>query len=287
MPIAIAVAFLLALAGAAGLALREGRRRWRATTARMTESLRAGSLHVASASYSPAKLAALPAPVAAYLHQVLREGQRPIRRARIAWQGEFNLGQPGRDSWKPFTADQEYAVAAPGFVWDARIALLPGVPVLVRDALVAGTGWMCGRIAGLVTVVDRAGAQDLATAALQRYLGEAVWFPTALLPDEGVQWSWIDERRALATLVTDGLTASAEFHFGADGLVETVLVAQRLYDNGKEMPALHPWRARITGWCEYEGVLLPAGAVAEWLLPSGPHAYWRGGPVRVAYDFAP
>ncbi len=236
--------------------------------------------------YCEQELDGLPAPVARYLRLVLRDGQPTIRRVLIDWRGEFNMGQPGADHWKPFRAKQEYVVDPPGFVWDARIAMAPAIPVLVRDMFLAGRGSMRGKIAGWVTVVDAAQTPQLSTAALQRHLGEAIWFPTALLPSQGVRWEPIDDSRSRATLSAGGVTAAVEFHFGADGLVDAALVADRLFDNGKSPAVPRSWRARVLGWREFEGMKLPAQAVAEWLLDSGVHAYWRGAPVAVSCDFA-
>jgi hypothetical protein len=117
------------------------------------------------------------------------------------------MGQPGADNWKPLQALQDYVVDPPGFVWDARIAMAPALPVLVRDMFLAGQGSMRGKVVGWITVVDAAQTPALSTAALQRHLGEAIWFPTALLPRQGMCWESIDESRARATLSAGGVTA--------------------------------------------------------------------------------
>jgi hypothetical protein len=53
-----------------------------------------------------------------------------------------------------------------------------------------------------------------------RYLAEAVWLPTALLPVNGVRWSPIDENRALATLQgDDDVSVSLEFRFENNDVV--------------------------------------------------------------------
>lgn len=277
---------LVALGTALVLALWSGQRRWMRASSAFKARLGAAAQPTRIPVYSEQELDGLPAPVARYLRQVLREGQPMIRRARIEWRGEFNMGQPGADHWKPFEATQDYTVCPPGFVWDARIAMAPAIPVLVRDMFLEGRGSMRGKIAGWITVVDAAQTPQLSAAALQRHLGEAIWFPTALLPSQGVCWEPIDESRSRATLSTGGVTASVEFHFGANGLVDTALVADRLFDNGKSPPVPRPWRARVLGWREFAGMQLPAQAVAEWVLDSGAYAYWRGAPVAVYCDFA-
>ncbi len=282
----IALIAFITLCAVVALVLWAGRQRWHAATSEFKARLSATLKPVRVPVYSEQELDGLPAPVARYLRQVLRDGQPTVRRARIEWRGDFNMGHPGADNWKPFSATAHYVVDPPGFVWDARIAMAPVIPVLVRDMFLEGRGSMRGKMAGLITVVDAAQTLQLSTAALQRHLAEAIWFPTALLPSQGVRWEPIDESRSRATLSADGITASVEFHFGADGLVDATTVADRLFDNGKSPPVPRRWRARVLGWREFEGMKLPAQAVAEWVLDSGVYAYWRGMPLALSCDFA-
>lgn len=279
--IAVGVALLAMLAGLAALALTWGPSRWAVDSGRSRVLLRDAVVPADPKRFDAAELDGLPPPVARYLRLVLRDGQPLPQRVQIAWQGRFNLGSPGQDRWKPLAATQDYTVQPPGFVWDARITMFPGVPVLVRDGFVRGHGSMKGRVAGLVTVVDRGPSPAMDEAALTRHLGEAVWFPGALLPSQGVQWTPIDSNRARATLQAGGVRASAEFVFGTDGLPESVTVSDRLYDDGRHPPTRHPWRARLLRWADHEGVPVPEDAVAEWLLPDSVYAYWSGGPVSV------
>jgi hypothetical protein len=223
--------------------------------------------------------------VARFLRTVLRQGEPMPRHVRIDWAGEFNLGRPGADRWMPFTATQDFVPGAPGFVWDARIRVA-GIPVRVRDGFVDGEGSMLGQVLGLVTVVDRHGSEALAVAALQRYLGEAIWLPAALLPAAGVRWQAIDEQRARATICGGASSATLEFRFGADGRVESVYAEARTYDDGRNPPSQHPWQARVLRYGQLDGVTVPLEAVVEWLLPGGTHAYWRGRPLRIALDEA-
>ncbi|MCL4837067.1 MAG: hypothetical protein KJ058_03755 [Thermoanaerobaculia bacterium] len=236
--------------------------------------------------FRQAELDGLPDPVARFLGRVLADGQPIPAELKIAWHGVFNMGGPGKDGWKHFTARQLFVPGAPGFVWDARIAMARGVPVRVRDGFVGGRGTMHGAVLGLVTVVRSEGSPELATAALQRYLGEAVWFPFALLPRHGVRWSAIDEGSARATLCVGEISVSLEFRFGDDGLVASVYAPARIFDDGRNPPRPLPWQARNLVWGEVDGRLVPRDAVVEWLLPEGPWAYWRGGPLRIATDAA-
>jgi hypothetical protein len=273
-----------AMAALAAAVLSAGRRRWDAATAALRGRLLADAAPQAGV-FAAAALDGLPAPVARYLRAVLRDGQPMPRHVRIDWAGEFNMGRPGNDRWVPFTARQDFVPGAPGFVWDARMRAA-GIVVNVRDGLVDGEGSMLGRLLGLATVVDRRGGEAMAVAALQRFLGEAVWLPAALLPAAGVQWQAIDERRALATLIGGTARATLEFRFGTGGMVESVYAASRSYDDGRNPPSQHPWQARLLRYGQVDGATVPVEAVVEWLLATGAHAYWRGRPLRICVDDA-
>ena len=272
-------------AGFVFVALRTAARRWQLASDELVARLGARDPNP-TADYSEAELAGLPPPVARYFRHVLREGQRVITHARIRWAGEFNMGRPGKDNWCPFTAVQEYVPGAPGFVWNARIAMAPGMPVFVRDGFVDGHGLMRGAVWGLVSVAAAEGTPTLAAGALQRYLGEAGWFPTALLPRQGVSWTPIDDLRARATITGGNTTVSLEFRFDAEGRCLSVFAPDRFYDDGHGRPVARPWEARILQWGEHDGLAIPSEAVVEWHLPSGTFAYWRGRPVSVEYRYS-
>lgn len=228
----------------------------------------------------------LPAPVARYIAFALPPDARGIRTARIRWTGEFQM-RPG-GGWKPFDAEQHVTAWPPGFVWDARIRVMPIMPVRVRDGYVAGEGSMVGRVGGLATVVDQGGTPEMAAGALARWLGEAVWFPTALLPDagpgEGIRWEAVDDGTARATITDGGTTVSAEFHFSATGEI-TGMTTMRYRDvNGTGV--LTAFEGRYRNYARRDGVMIPMAAEVAWLLPEGRFPYWRGRPLEVVYERA-
>jgi hypothetical protein len=258
---------------------------WRRTTARRLDLLAdaTGSRgpHVAP-SVRDADLAALPAPVARYFALVFPEGQRRIAMARIRWEGEMRLGPDA--SWSPFDAEQHFTVAPPGFVWDAAVRMMPLVPVRGRNSYIAGQGKMLGRLGGVATVVSEGGTPEMAESALVRWLGEAAWFPAALLPGEGVTWEAVDDSTARATVTDGAVHVSGEFHFGSTGEM-TRMTAMRYRDVDGES-VLTPFEGRYGSFERREGVMIPTTAEVAWLLPEGRFAYWRGGPIEVSYDGA-
>jgi hypothetical protein len=56
---------------------------------------------------------------------------------RVQHRGTFNMGDTSGQG-KPFIADQRVITRRPGFDWDGRVAVMPGLAVRVHDACVAG-----------------------------------------------------------------------------------------------------------------------------------------------------
>ncbi len=226
----------------------------------------------------------LPAPVERYFAFAMPSQTMRVHTAHIRWTGEFQM-RPGA-GWSSFEAEQDFTTFPPGFVWDARIRMMPLVPVRVRDSYMAGQGTMLGRVGGVVTVVNQGGTTEIAASALARWLGEAVWFPTALLPhatrDEGVQWDAIDDSTARATIRDGASQVSADFHFAPTGEI-TSMTALRYRDvNGANV--LTPFEGRYREYAHINGIMITMFAEVAWLLPEGRFAYWRGHPAEVRYD---
>lgn len=78
--------------------------------------------------------------------------------------------------------------------------LFPGFPVRVHDAYVAGTGILTPSILGLFSMGDVSGTGEPARGELMRWFAECAWYPTALLPSQGIEWVAVDATSAQATM---------------------------------------------------------------------------------------
>jgi hypothetical protein len=226
------------------------------------------------------QLIGLPPPVARYFEFALTPNQRLVERARIRWAGDFSIGP---HEWRSFTATQHYAVHPPGFVWNASISMLPLVPVRVRDSYVIGEGSLLAAIGGFLRVANEGRTREMAEGELIRYLGEAVWFPTALLPSAGVTWRAIDDSSATATLTDGATTVSIDVHFAPSGEIVRVTAIRPREVNGTFVPT--PWLAHLTSYEPRSGMMIPMAGDVEWDLPSGGMPYWRARLTDVSYDF--
>lgn len=178
---------------------------------------------------------------------------------------------------------QHYSVDPPGFVWDARIDMVPVAGVRVRDSYLDGRAAMEGRVAGLIPVVSQEGSDELAAGALHRFLAEAAWLPTALLPRDGLWWTAVDDSTARVTLIDSGITVSLHVHFGSAG--EIVRVEAERYRDVDGKGVLTPFVGRFSEYAEIDGMRIPMAGEVEWILPEGRLSYWSGRVDQVEYSF--
>lgn len=278
--------FFIGLALVAGLiaALSFGSYRWNAGTRELRKRLYAARLPVKPAVVDFRELLGLPAPVQRYFRAVLKEGQPMAAGIHVQHRGTFNMGETAA-KWKPFTSDQKVVTQRPGFDWDGRIAMMPGVPVCVHDAYVAGEGTLQASLLGLFPLVSLHGAGDVAEGELMRFFAEAAWYPTALLPSQGVSWEGVDDRSAYGTLTEGTISLTMRFTFNEQGFIDTVRAEARGRTVGdKIIPT--PWQGRFWNYEERGGMLVPLEGEVAWLLPEGPKPYWRGRITGIAYESA-
>lgn len=280
LPVALLVALVL---GVLAL-LAAGRSRWDEGTRELRERLDAAQLVPAKRVFRDDPLSALPAPVARYLRAVLRDGQPLIAAVDLTHVGTIDMGQGARIDWKPFTSTQRVVTDRPGFDWDARVRVLPGVYAHVHDAYVEGEGILQASLGGLFELAAQRGTGDIARGELMRFLAESAWYPTVLLPSANLRWQAIDATRAQATLTDGGVSVVLVFSFGADGLIERVRADARGRTIGQEIVPT-PWEGRFWNYVERDGMRVPSEGEVSWVLAEGPRAYWRGRVTSTRYRF--
>jgi hypothetical protein len=231
------------------------------------------------------ELEGLPAPVQRYFRAVLKDGQPIITAVTLDMAGTFNLSPTG-EQWKPFTARQRITTRRPGFLWDATISMLPGVKVRVVDSYIAGGGLLHATIQGLFTMAEMRGAGEIARGELMRWFAEAAWYPTALLPSQGVRWEAVDAHSANATVVDGPLTLTLLFRFNDAGLIGSIRAEARGGMVGDKM-VMAPWEGRWSNYQWRDGVQVPFTGEVAWVRPEGRRPYFVGTVTSLVFDFTP
>lgn len=273
---------LVALAiGVLGL-VASGHFRWIASTQALIGELEAARMPATAACYDSRELEGLPAPVQRYFRAALKDGQPIVTAATIELRGSFNLSPTG-ERWKPFTSMQRAVTHRPGFVWDGHVSIAPGIAVHVHDAYIAGVGILKPSVMGLYALADVRGAGEIARDELMRYFAEAAWYPTALLPSQGVRWEAVDDRSAKATLNDAALSVTMLVAFDSAGMIESSRFAARGAQN-KDKSGPTPWEGRWSDYQERNGMRLPMTGEAAWLPASGRKLYFRGSVTSLVHE---
>lgn len=274
---------IVVLAFAITVAILYGAKRWQSNTRDLHAEMETARLPIIPESYDPRELENLPPPVQHYFHAVLKEGQPLVAAVSVEHTGTFNMSETG-EQWKPFKSTQRVITQRPGFVWDALIGMAPAMNVFVHDAYVVGEGVLTAKLFGLLTVMEQPSTPELVQGELMRFFAEGVWYPTALLPSQGVVWEAIDDTQASATLTDGTTTVKLVFQFDAQGLISAVRSDGR-YRAVDGVPVATPWQGRFWDYQLRDGMLIPLEGEVAWLLPAGPKPYWRGRIQRIEYEY--
>lgn len=276
-----------ALIAAGGGLIAVGRSRWRALTKAQMALLEAARVPMPVGMYDEREIEALPAPVQRYFRAVLKDGQPMIAAASFELAGTINMSATG-ENWKPFTSTQRAVVHRPGFLWNGSVSIFPGLPARVHDSYIAGKGTLHASMLGLFTVADVHGGREAARGELMRYFAEMAWYPTALLPSQGVRWEAVDDHSANATLVDGPISLTLLFRFDDAGLMTSVHADARGASEGKDgVMVMLPWECSVSSYQLRDGMLVPTRGEAAWITANGRRPYFIGDLISLAYEFAP
>jgi hypothetical protein len=279
----LTLGILAGLATIAALALLIGAIRLRRSLSRVVAELVRQSAAVPTSSSIVTE--SIPAPVANYLRLALPSGPFPLRVVRLEQEGELRTEMES-PKWLPFRATHIATPAPPGFVWDARIQMAPLLHVRVRDALMAGRG--SGEVALLSAFRVNAaeGSQAMNSGSLHRFLAEAVWYPTALLPSPHLRWHSINDNTALATLTERDITVSLEFRFNREGEVVAIYTPARwgIFCGRYQQRA---WEGHFRNYQRRGDVVVPSEGEVGWHLDGNLQLVWRGRIRGAEYERTP
>jgi hypothetical protein len=224
----------------------------------------------------------LPNPVKQYFYHVLKNRQPIVKKLWLHQQGVFRI-KP-ESEWSEMNAVQYFSAKPRAFFWDANIVAIPKLSINVCDSYIDGKGSMKAELFCIADIVDAHGQPQLNSGALQRYLAESVWFPTALLPSQGVTWEAIDANRAKASITDAGTTVSLDFEFNEKGEVVSVYTAGRYREVNGEYE-LTGWQGRLSNYIEVDGYFIPSRAEVQWHLRDRPYPYWKADLVEIQYQY--
>lgn len=212
--------------------------------------------------FSFSDLAGLPEPVQRYFKYAIRDGQEYIKFVRLKQIGEFRMKE--NQPWMPIKAEQYFTTEDPAFIWWVKLTMAPFIWIEGRDMYYQGRGNILIKILSTITVADATGS-EMDISSLIRFLSEAPWFPTALLPSDYIEWKEIDSNSAQAVIKDNGYTALAIFTFNEQGEI-TKLVSNDRYRELDGKYFKEKWTAYYRNYQEVKGMKIPTEGEVEWNL---------------------
>ncbi len=163
-------------------------------------------------TFTTEMVAELPEPVQRYFLHAIQPGTPLANSVKLKMNGSFRLS-PDKP-WLPMQAEQIIS-ALKGFVWKAKIG--SGLMKFIgSDYCFNHFGRTKFSIWGIIPVVN-AHNQDITRSAIGRFVGESFWLPSALLPQNGVNWQVINDNTIEAIIKVDGKHINLKFVIDSNG----------------------------------------------------------------------
>lgn len=210
-------------------------------------------------------LIGLPSPVQNWLENSGIVGKPAMRTVYMEQVFDIKL-KPDQKDWYSTKAEQYITSYPPAFVWTANMQMMPLLYAFGRDKFIDGEGEMLFKLLSIIPVAKDGNNPQINEAALQRYLGEIVWIPSAAL-ENNITWEAIDGNSAKATLSYKGTSGSGIFTFNENGEVEKY-TAMRYMGSGPEAKRLE-WFVTILESQVMDDIKIPNKCTATWRLESG------------------
>ncbi|NUN66803.1 hypothetical protein HCU40_19070 (plasmid) [Pseudanabaena biceps] len=268
-----------------GIAVIYASDRWQSATDKLRVKLTNGQQSIQPKTYDPKEIVDLPEPVQRFFKTVLQDEQAIITKVELSQTGQFHMNET-EDKWHKFTATQLVIPQRLGFDWNAKIQMFPFINVFVHDTYLLGEGNLQASILGLFTVAKMHNTPELNQGELLRFFAEAVWYPTALLPSQGVTWEAIDHHSSRATLTDGKITASVVFQFDTEGLITSMRAEARCHRVVGDKLMFMPWVGNFREYAARDGMQIPLEGEVGWEHPEGLRLYFKGKITEINYEFA-
>lgn len=227
------------------------------------ESLFANSGKISDKVFTYDQIKSLPDPVQRYFKYALKEGQEYISYVRLKQDGLFRMNENSK--WIPIIAEQYFTTQNPAFLWYCKIKPLPFFWITGKDSYFQNEGNLIIKLLSIITVVNLKG-EECDQSEFIRYIAESVWFPTALLPNEFLNWEPIDSETARVIINYRGYNLSFIFYFNAKGQIIKLTTEDRFMEEKGEFKK-EKWSCYCRKYKKINNVRIPTEGEVEWNLP--------------------
>lgn len=225
-------------------------------------------------------IAQLPGPVQKWLTNSGIIGKREIKAVRLKQKALLKM-KHDQEKWQKASAEQYFTTEQPAFIWKADMKMMPLIKVKGRDKFSEGKGEMLMKVLGLIPVVNQRHNEKINSGALQRYLAEIVWFPSAALSPY-ITWKKVDDHSAKAVMNYKGTTGSGTFTFDEKG--KLIKFSAQRYMGGDEDAELKEWIITVQETRLPSGIRIPVKLEVTWKLEEGDWTWLKIDITNIEYN---
>ena len=213
----------------------------------------------------------LPSPVQNWLKAIGAVGHEKIDSVKLKQSGMMKL-KPEQKTWTASEAEQISFTDPPAFHWSVKMKMRKGLTVTGKDSFQEGKADMRIKLAGILPISRSDDNEKTNESALQRYLMELAWYPSAAL-SLFISWQEVDAYSATATMNYGVLTGSATYFF--DEHYELLKVeAWRYKESGEDARPLL-CTGSINEHKQVDGLKVPVDMEISWELAEGTFSWYK------------
>jgi hypothetical protein len=221
--------------------------------------------------YKESQLLGLPEPVQRYFKSILKEDQTIIDYVRLRQEGLYKSNTTS--DWVKIKGEQYTCTEKPAFVWKGETSLFTR-----RDMYLNNSGFMTITKKAIFSTTKLKNKQ-LDEIELQKWVCDAVWYPTSLLPNNYIQWLPIDQYKA--KLVFKYLEVSFEFLVTFNEIGEIIQMETYRF-HGKKDKVL--WMVQMQDYKWMNGIKIPTSMEGTLHFKNVPFPYFKYNLIEIDYD---
>ncbi len=211
--------------------------------------------------FSKGMIADLPQPVQRYFLHAIAPDTPLASSVTLKMQGNFRTKQD--KPWLPMQG-QEIITASKGFVWKAVIG--SGIVQLKgADYYLNRLGRMQFSLWGLLPIVNIHDSNTI-RSSMGRLAAEFIWLPSALLPQQGVQWKAIDDNTIQASLKIDGEPITLTLIISPDGRLLQITLPRWGQSRENSNWTYIPFGGKCIDEATFGGYTIPSQTSVGWWI---------------------
>ena len=170
-------------------------------------------------------------------------------------------------NWLNIKSIEYFTAQKPNLLWDAEIGNSKFFWIEIVDSYLKNKGNTLIKINSSITIGDSWGI-EIDKSNLFKYLSEAVYFPTSLLPSKNLIWNILDSNSAEVKFTDKNTSLVAKIFFNTNGTIkkiETLDKFRPMNNNYKESL----FTIYFFDYKKHSSFLIPTYCEVEWELEKG------------------